>query len=77
MCVCVCGAGRPHLHSLHTHTPPPPTSLFVLMMYETASPLDYHRNMTALLHRCPIMETDGTAPALFTLFTTGIESVTL
>ncbi|KAG7226574.1 hypothetical protein INR49_003731 [Caranx melampygus] len=44
-----------------------------LMMYETASPLEYHRNTTVEQQHCPIMETDGTAPALFTLSTTKIE----
>ncbi|TNN26748.1 hypothetical protein EYF80_063114 [Liparis tanakae] len=43
------------------------------MMYETASPLEYHRNTTAEQRRRPIMETDGTAPAPFTLSTTKIE----
>lgn len=52
---------------------PPGQALCSLMMYETASPLEYHRNMTAEQQRCPIMETDGTAPALFTLSTTKIE----
>ncbi|KAK9529920.1 hypothetical protein VZT92_011466 [Zoarces viviparus] len=43
------------------------------MMYETAAPLEYHRNTTAEQQHCPIMETDGTAPALVTLSTTKIE----
>lgn len=73
-CVCVCfsilGAGRAHL------LPPPPTpgrAFCSPMMYETASPLEYHRNMTAAQQRCPVMETDGMAPALLTLSTTMIE----
>lgn len=73
VCECVYLRGRKAPPPL----PAPPASLFVLMMYETASPLDYYRNMTALLHHCLIMETDGTAPALFTLSTTRIRLVTL
>lgn len=73
MCECVYLRGRKAPPPL----PAPPASFFVLMMYETASPLDYYRNMTALLHHCLIMETDGTAPALFTLSTTRIGLVTL
>lgn len=73
MCVCVYLRSRKAQPPL----PAPPVRPFVVMMYETASPLDYHRNMTVLLHCSPIMETDGTAPALFTLSTTGIRLVTL
>lgn len=75
VCVCVCvSQGQEGPTSSHLLSPHPPSqALCSLMMYETASPLEYHRNTTAAQQRCPIMETDGMAPTLFTLSTTKIE----
>lgn len=65
VCVCVCRTGSPL---------PLGQALCSLMMYETGSPLEYHRNMTAEQQRSSIMETDGTAPTLLTLSRTKTES---